>query len=408
MLMHDAMLSKNRKSTKQTGMALLKTQVSILVIMAVIVFAASPVMFVVAAGSNGAIWTNFGPCGSPQDVNQYEVADHVYLNGNNFDASELLAWTITGKPGGASADPNIVVASGNVTADANGAFCFDAYTIANDDDGEYQVKVGTKGDNYSVDGQVVTPPPPPVTPPPVVPPPPAPQPTPPPAPTPTPPPVVPPPPAPQPTPPPPPTPQPTPPPAPQPTPPPPPAPIVIDLAIDKSVDDATPSASDTIVYTIELVNNGPDNATNVEVSDLLPSDVDFVSANPSQGSYDEVTGIWTVGNLNFNDSVTLEITVTVDSGTAGNSFDNTANASASETDSNPANNTDTVSAKVNKPSSSGHRSGGSRVTPPPAPQVLGETTETPAVLPAALPRTGQPAWMLLTTLFGAIPFLRRK
>ncbi|MBX4188100.1 MAG: hypothetical protein KW793_03120 [Candidatus Doudnabacteria bacterium] len=152
---------KSAQKSKSVGLATTKPVVALSMgLLLMIVF--TP-FIVNAAGNNGAIWSNFGPCGSPQDVNQYSIGEHVFLNGNNFDSNESLAWEIKGKPGGASADPNIVVASGTINADVSGAFCFDAYTVAADDDGEYQVKIGTKGDNYQVDGQVVLPPPPPPT-----------------------------------------------------------------------------------------------------------------------------------------------------------------------------------------------------------------------------------------------------
>ncbi len=101
--------------------------------------------------NNGAIWTTDGSCGdASQDVNHFQKGHSVYINGSGFSAGSY-SWTITGNPGGASADPNIVVASGTVVVDDSGEFCFNAYTVKNDDGGEYSVKVGNKGDNYRVE-----------------------------------------------------------------------------------------------------------------------------------------------------------------------------------------------------------------------------------------------------------------
>jgi uncharacterized repeat protein (TIGR01451 family) len=69
---------------------------------------------------------------------------------------------------------------------------------------------------------------------------------------------------------------------------------------------------DPITYTITVTNNGPDAASGIEVTDLLPGELTYVSDNPSQGSYDDTTGIWTVGSLASGASATLEITATVD------------------------------------------------------------------------------------------------
>jgi hypothetical protein len=44
-------------------------------------------------------------------------------------------------------------------------------------------------------------------------------------------------------------------------------------------------------------NIGEGNATGVVVQDVLPDDVTFVSADPTQGTYDPETGIWEVGDL---------------------------------------------------------------------------------------------------------------
>ena len=104
-----------------------------------------------ASGGSGAIWTTTGSCGAPQDANHYSIGDQIFLNGASFGAGSY-AWSIVGRPGGASADPGQTVASGNISPDGAGNFCFSAYQVLPDDRGEYQVKVGTKGDNYRVEG----------------------------------------------------------------------------------------------------------------------------------------------------------------------------------------------------------------------------------------------------------------
>ncbi len=103
------------------------------------------------AKNSGAIWTTTNACGTAaQDVNSFNVGDHVFINGSGFDPNTSYSWAITGQPGNASGDPNIDVASGTFTTDSAGSFCFDAYTVQSNDWGEYSVKFGDKGDNYSV------------------------------------------------------------------------------------------------------------------------------------------------------------------------------------------------------------------------------------------------------------------
>jgi hypothetical protein len=110
-----------------------------------------------ALAAGGSIWTTDDPCSSQaaQNTNSYAAGDTVYVRGDGFAASATIGWTITGKPGGASGDPNLVVASGTSATDGTGAFCLEAYVVAADDWGVYSVDVtqgnAKKNDNYNVD-----------------------------------------------------------------------------------------------------------------------------------------------------------------------------------------------------------------------------------------------------------------
>ena len=69
-----------------------------------------------------------------------------------------------------------------------------------------------------------------------------------------------------------------------------------DLALTKTVSDAAPNVGDQITFTITLTNGGPTaTAAGVAVTDLLPAGLSFVSATPSQGTYDSpgrACGLW--------------------------------------------------------------------------------------------------------------------
>jgi LPXTG-site transpeptidase (sortase) family protein len=84
-----------------------------------------------------------------------------------------------------------------------------------------------------------------------------------------------------------------------------------DLSLDKSVSNSTPLVATNIDFTITITNVGPDTATNVEVTDVLPGGFTYVSDSATQGTYDENTGVWDVGTLILNQTETLTITVTV-------------------------------------------------------------------------------------------------
>ena len=84
-----------------------------------------------------------------------------------------------------------------------------------------------------------------------------------------------------------------------------------DLLVTKTVDDPTPNVDDLITFTVDVTNNGPDSANNVEITDYFPtSGLTFVSATPSQGSYDDSTGIWSIGTID-NSVPTNKQTLTI-------------------------------------------------------------------------------------------------
>src|SRR5947199_210290 len=80
-----------------------------------------------------------------------------------------------------------------------------------------------------------------------------------------------------------------------------------DLALTKTVDKPRPNVGDVITFTVTLTNNGPDAATGVEVTDLLPAGLTFVLATPSQGTYDSATGAWAVASLASGGKATLTL-----------------------------------------------------------------------------------------------------
>lgn len=113
-----------------------------------------------------------------------------------------------------------------------------------------------------------------------------------------------------------------------------------DLRVIKTVDNATPLVTSTVVFTVEVTNEGPDNATGVTVVDELPSGYTFVSAEASAGAYNEGSGTWTVGRLVNGASATLQITAAVN---AEGAFLNRARAQGNEEDSDAGNNVAEVS-----------------------------------------------------------------
>lgn len=100
-----------------------------------------------------------------------------------------------------------------------------------------------------------------------------------------------------------------------------------DVSLTQAVSSNSVSVGGTVTITL-TVNNaaGGDPTNGLQVTDALPAGLSFVSATPSQGSYDDTTGLWSVGTVNAGGSATLTITATAD---AVGVYDNDAYISVS-------------------------------------------------------------------------------
>lgn len=117
-----------------------------------------------------------------------------------------------------------------------------------------------------------------------------------------------------------------------------------DLAIAVSVDNPLPNVNGQITYTLTVTNYGPSDVNNVQVTDVLPSNVVYVS-DTSGGAYVNTTGLWTVVpvKLTSGSSVSIDITVTVNLPAVGNIFTNTATVGGgNHPDPNASNNSSSV------------------------------------------------------------------
>jgi len=113
-----------------------------------------------------------------------------------------------------------------------------------------------------------------------------------------------------------------------------------DIAVTKTVNNATPTVGENVVFTVAATNNGPGNALSVQVADLLPNGYSFVIYTANGGSYSSTTGVWNIGNLNNGATRTLNITATV---LATGNYMNTATKIASTpADPNAANDSASV------------------------------------------------------------------
>ncbi len=85
-----------------------------------------------------------------------------------------------------------------------------------------------------------------------------------------------------------------------------------DLAVSKIVSNDSAHYGDVVEWTIVVVNNGPDDATNVTVEEILPEDLSFIRAVTSQGIYDHETGIWFIGSIANGEVASFTIETRID------------------------------------------------------------------------------------------------
>ena len=115
-----------------------------------------------------------------------------------------------------------------------------------------------------------------------------------------------------------------------------------DLSIS-TVVDYKPVQGQIVVFTLTITNNGPSQANNVIVNDLLPDGYNYIS-DDAGGIYTPGSpGTWTTSivSLIVTGSVVINITCSVNA--VGTSYNNLASVSADEADLVPANNSSSSS-----------------------------------------------------------------
>lgn len=117
-----------------------------------------------------------------------------------------------------------------------------------------------------------------------------------------------------------------------------------DLSLTKT-GPALVQVGDDVTYTLTATNNGPSAATGVAISDPVPANSTFVSADAGC-TLSAGTVTCTIGNLAAGASQTFH--VTVQAGT-GSSITNTASVGGDQTDPSPGNNSASTTAAVNHP-----------------------------------------------------------
>lgn len=114
----------------------------------------------------------------------------------------------------------------------------------------------------------------------------------------------------------------------------------VDVAVEKIVDVPQPLEDSTVIFTVRVINNGPEAATSAVVFDTLPTaPFTGVQTGVTAGTLDGDT-LWTIPALAAGDTAIWTTTATVVQGAAGTAASNIAILrSLAENDSTPANDT---------------------------------------------------------------------
>ena len=116
-----------------------------------------------------------------------------------------------------------------------------------------------------------------------------------------------------------------------------------DLSITKTVSKYKYKVGDLVRFSIKVVNNGPDKATNIEVMEIMDESLVLKSFKASYGDFDEVNDVWSIDELEVGDSASLDIdAVAGEPGVAANRVSVTSD----NYDPDLANNEDNVTVNV--------------------------------------------------------------
>ncbi|MCQ2971268.1 MAG: hypothetical protein MJ226_06775 [archaeon] len=109
-----------------------------------------------------------------------------------------------------------------------------------------------------------------------------------------------------------------------------------DNKILKSSNGNSIAYKDTVIWTLNITNNGPNDSTGVVVYDVLPEGLIWVN-DDSNGAYNPKTGVLTIGSLKVGETIVLNIMTKVN---ATGKIVNKANVTGNEYDINLDNNHD--------------------------------------------------------------------
>lgn len=123
-------------------------------------------------------------------------------------------------------------------------------------------------------------------------------------------------------------------------------PATAELTLAKAASPSVVAPGSALSYSLVVTNAGPEDATNVVLTDELPDGVTFQSATPAEANCQENAGTVTcnIGTLAAGASTTVNLNVTAPA--SSGALVNSASVSHATLELNPADNTDTAAVLV--------------------------------------------------------------
>jgi uncharacterized repeat protein (TIGR01451 family) len=122
----------------------------------------------------------------------------------------------------------------------------------------------------------------------------------------------------------------------------------VNLVLTLSAAPDAPLIGSALTYTLTLTNLGPSTATNVVITDPLPSSLTLISSNSTSGTISVSNGTVIIGNVSLSAGAGLTASLRTAPGTSG-IIVNTVTATSAQLDLDPASNTAEVSTTVQIP-----------------------------------------------------------
>lgn len=117
------------------------------------------------------------------------------------------------------------------------------------------------------------------------------------------------------------------------------------VTVKSRTSAASIEVGQTATFTITVTNNGPSNASNIQLTDLMPATLSGVTSSATLGSYNASTGLWSLGGLASGASATLTLTGTAAAAASSSTVTNTTTAAAGD-QTDPTTAADVLSASV--------------------------------------------------------------